>query len=88
MEKSNRSYVYGKYHIRRKGQKERKERKKKNMETSIYENRKEKKRNIRSSIYPNTSFPTTDERIICSSKKTTKMNNQTKEKTKRETKQK
>jgi hypothetical protein len=34
MEKSNRSYVYGRYHIRRKGQKERK----KNMETSIYEN--------------------------------------------------
>jgi hypothetical protein len=29
MEKSNRSYVYGKYHTRRKGQKERKERKKK-----------------------------------------------------------
>jgi hypothetical protein len=32
MEKSNRGYVYARYHIRRKGQKERKERKKKNME--------------------------------------------------------
>ena len=61
--KENPNYVHGVYYIPRKGEKERK-----NGNVHM-QKRKEKKKKHMVIIYPNTSFPTTDERIICSSTK-------------------